>query len=129
LDIGHSLYGHESLAEVVALAQMRGKKLFHLHINDNYGEMDWDMIFGSINFLRHIEFIYWLMRTDYEGWHSVDIFPYRTKPADTILESMKWIETCYQFVEKAGMENLEGLINQSDGVAMSRFFRELMFGK
>ena len=127
LDIGHSLYGHESLAEVVALAQMHGKKLFHLHMNDNYSDMDWDMAFGSVNFLRHVEFIYWLIRTGYDGWHSVDIFPYRTNPADTIFESMKWIESYYEFVEKIGMKKLAGLIEQSDSVAMMRFFRELMF--
>jgi xylose isomerase len=128
LDIGHSLYGHDSLAEVVALAQMNGK-LFHLHMNDNYGEMDWDMAFGSVHFIGYIEFIYWLIRTKYDGWHSVDIFPYRTDPAETVLESLKWIEAMYGLVEKAGIENLDGLVEKGDGVAMMRFFRELVFGR
>jgi xylose isomerase len=128
LDIGHSLYGHESLGEVVALAQMDGK-LFHLHMNDNYGEMDWDMAFGSVHFIGLIEFIYWLKRTNYDGWHSIDIFPYRTDPAETVLESLKWIEAMYGLVEKAGMQNLDALIHTGDGVAMMRFFRELIFEK
>jgi len=128
LDIGHSFFGHDNLAEIVSLAQKDGK-LFHLHMNDNYGEMDWDMAFGSVHFIGYIEFVYWLVRTKYDGWHSVDIFPYRTDPAETILESLKWIQAMYDLVEKAGMKNLDALVEKGDGVAMLRFFRELMFSK
>jgi xylose isomerase len=128
LDIGHSMYGHESIAEAVALAQME-EKLFHLHINDNYGEMDWDMPFGSVHFIGLIEFFYWLRRTNYQGWHSVDIFPYRTDPAETILESFRWMQAIYDLVEEAGMEKLGGLIQASDGVSTQRLFREMLFNR
>ncbi len=128
LDIGHSLYGHENLGQVVALAQ-RENKLFHMHMNDNYAEMDWDMAFGSVHFLGSIEFVYWLKKTNYSGWHSVDIFPYRTDPTETIKESLKWIELMYDLVERAGIENLDALIKEGDGVNMMRFFRELLFEK
>jgi xylose isomerase len=58
LDIGHSLYGHESLAEAVALAQM-DRRLFHLHLNDNYG--GWTGLpFASVHFIGLVEFFYWL---------------------------------------------------------------------
>lgn len=126
LDIGHSLYGHESLAEAVALAQM-DKRLFHLHLNDNYGEMDWDMPFGSVHFLGMVEFFYWLERTNYQGWHSVDIFAYRTDPAETVLESQKWMEAIYKLIDKAGNDKLEELIKNGDGVTTMKFFRELIF--
>jgi xylose isomerase len=128
LDIGHSQYGHENLAAVVALAQ-RENKLFHLHINDNYGDADGDMAFGSVHFLGSVEFIYWLKRTNYQGWHSVDIFPYRTDPAETVSESLKWLQAIYDFVDKVGMDKLAALIEKSDGMAMMGFFRETMFGK
>ena len=128
LDIGHSIYGHENLGEVVALAQ-KENKLFHLHMNDNYSEMDWDMAFGSVHFIGSIEFVYWLVRTNYKGWHSVDIFPYRTDPAETVKESFMWIQLMYELVEKAGMEKLDSLIEKGDGINMMRFFRKLLFEK
>jgi xylose isomerase len=128
LDIGHSMFGHDNLGEIVALAQ-KDNKLFHLHMNDNYGEMDWDMAFGSVHFIAFVEFIYWLVRTNYQGWHSVDIFPYRTDPAESVLENLKWMQAMYDFVEKAGMKNLDALIEKGDGNAMLCFFRELIFGK
>jgi xylose isomerase len=126
LDIGHSLYGHENLAAVVSLAQ-REKKLFHLHMNDNYADSDSDMAFGSVHFLGYVEFVYWLVRTNYQGWHSVDIFPYRTDPAQTVLESLKWIQAMYDFIEKIRVEKLDALIKQGDGMAMMSFFREILF--
>jgi hypothetical protein len=42
---------------MVALAQMDGR-LFHLHVNDNYGEMDWDMAYGSVHIIALVEFTY-----------------------------------------------------------------------
>jgi sugar phosphate isomerase/epimerase len=128
LDIGHSMYGQENLAEAVTLAQ-RDNRLFHLHMNDNYGTMDGDLPFGSVHLLGYLEFFYWLRRTGYEGYHSVDIFAYRTDPAETVLEGQMWMQALYDLVERAGIDKLEDLVKQSDGVAAMRFFRELMFGR
>ena len=126
LDIGHSMYGHENLAEMTVLA---GERLFHLHMNDNHNDADWDMPFGSVHFLGLVEFFYWLIRTGFDGWHSVDIFPYRTDPRESVLESLRWMDAIYGFVEKAGQNNLDTLIQKNDGLAGMRFFRELVFGK
>ena len=125
LDVGHSMYAHENLGEMVALA---GKRLFHLHLNDNHNDADWDMPFGSVHFIGLVELVYWLKRTGYDGWHSVDIFPYRTDPKESVLESLKWIDAIYALAEKAGQKHLDALIQKNDGVACLTFFRELMFG-
>ena len=110
---------------MVALA---GKRLFHLHLNDNHNDADWDMPFGSVHFIGLVELVYWLKRTGYDAWHSVDIFPYRTDPKESVLESLKWIESIYALVEKAGQKNLDTLVQKNDGIACLKFFRELMFG-
>jgi sugar phosphate isomerase/epimerase len=128
LDIGHSIYGHESMAEAVALAQM-DNRLFHLHMNDNYGDMDWDMPFGSVHLQGYIELFYWLMRTNYNGYLSVDIFAYRTGPAETIFEGQMWMQAIFELIEKTGMEELDQLIVNGDGIDSQRFLRELIFGK
>ena len=126
LDIGHSMYGHENIGEMVALT---GKRLFHLHMNDNHNEADWDMPFGSVHFIGLVELLYWLKRTGFDGWHSVDIFPYRTDPRESVLESLKWIDAMYGLIEKAGQENLDKLIQKNDGIATLQFFRELIFSE
>lgn len=127
LDIGHSIYGHESMAEAVALAQ-KDQRLFHMHMNDNYGDMDWDMPFGSVHLLGLIELMYWLVRTNYQGYLSVDIFAYRTDPSATILTGQKWMESIFGLIEKVGLPRLDQLIMQGDGIRSLEFLRASIFG-
>lgn len=72
LDIGHALMAGECLAESLMLINSQ-KKLFQIHINENFKDADPDMIFGSINFWEILEYFYYLKKTDYEGWQAIDI--------------------------------------------------------
>lgn len=65
IDVGHSLYAHENLAESVVLCKREGDKFFHLHLNDNYADADGDMMFASVHFLAYLEMFYWLRKTNY----------------------------------------------------------------
>jgi xylose isomerase len=124
LDIGHSLYGHENLGEVVSLMCMHGNRLFHCHMNDNYNSADQDMIFGSIHTLEFIEFFYWLRRTQFSGFLSIDLFAYRTDPALSVAEGVRWMKAMDAFIDKVGLEKLGELIAQGDPITSQRFFRE-----
>ena len=126
LDIGHSLYGHENIAQAVALAQM-DRRLFHLHMNDNYGDMDWDMPFGAVHLQGLIELMYWLVRTDYQGYMSVDIFAYRNDPAETILEGQRWMQAIVNLIARMGLEAFDQLVTAGDGLATQRYLREIIF--
>ena len=128
LDIGHSLYGHENLSEVIAQSQMRGDKLFHMHMNDNYNASDLDMIFGSVHTLEFIEMFYWLRRTGYAGFMSIDLFAYRTDPATSVVEGVKWMKAFDRFVGDIGVERLTRLIESEDSVAATAFLRERLLG-
>lgn len=77
LDFGHSLNAGENPAESVYLAQ-REDRLFHIHFNDNYGTWDDDMLVGSVRLWQTLEFLYLLEETGYQGWLSLDIFPFRS---------------------------------------------------
>lgn len=72
LDLGHALAAGESLAESVMLLD-KYDKLFQIHLNDNYKDADPDMIIGTINFWEVLEFFYYLDKTDYESWSTLDI--------------------------------------------------------
>jgi sugar phosphate isomerase/epimerase len=127
LDVGHSLVAHENISEVITFAQ-RKKKLLHMHLNDNYTDWDWDMNFASVRIFEFIEMIYWLKRTGFTGWYSVDIFAYRTNAADSVEESLTWLNTLMDFVDSTGQETFQALISQADPIATSRFFRRALFG-
>lgn len=126
LDIGHSLYGHENLGEVIALMQQHGDKLFHMHMSDNYRGFDLDMIFGSVHTVEFIEMFYWLRRTGYSNFMSIDLFAYRTDPIESVNEGIRWMKAFDAFIDKLGMDRLGELIRSGDPLTNLKFFREAL---
>ena len=76
IDFGHALISGENPSQSVAMLDAEGK-LFHIHMNDNYADWDWDMAAGVNHWWQLVEFCYWLKRIEYGNWLVVDIFPYR----------------------------------------------------
>lgn len=128
IDVGHMLYAHENLGEAVALAQGAGNKLFHLHMNDNYADSDADMMFGSVHFLAYLEMFYYLRKTNYTGWKSLDLFPYRTDPVETIGEAVRWMMAFDGLIDRIGMAKLDALLKEGNAVKNMALFREYIFG-
>ncbi len=71
LDVGHSLMADENLAESLCMLDSHDR-LYQIHLNENYKDADPDMIFGTLNFWELLEFFYYLNKTDFKGWSSID---------------------------------------------------------
>jgi len=81
LDIGHALYAGERPAQAAALLA-KTKRLFYVHLNDNDGRWDWDLLPGAYHVWDFVEFLYFLKKIGYDDdWYSFDIFP---KEIDTV---------------------------------------------
>ena len=91
LDLGHALMAGESLAESLMLIDSH-KKLYQIHLNDNYKDADPDMIIGTVNFWEILEFFYFLNKTDYRSWSTIDIIASRDDREKTLelAVSMTW---------------------------------------
>lgn len=122
IDTGHSFIGGENVAEAVVLAKRAGNMLFHMHFNDNHGSWDDDMIVSSVHFMCYIELMFWLKKTGYEGWLSMDQYPYREDAIDAISESILWLKRYEQFVDEK-YDEIASLIKINDAVETSRFIR------
>ena len=129
LDYGHAALGYETPAESVAMCKMYGDRLKHIHINDNYRLWDDDMIVGTVHSLEFIEFFWWLKRTGYEGYLVIDQFPYREDGRDAVEESAKWLDALQRAADRIDDARAEEIIAKRDGVAASRFMREILFGE
>lgn len=125
IDTGHSFYAGENVAEAVVLAKRAGDLLYHMHFNDNHGSWDDDMIVSSVHFTVYIELLFWLKKTGYTGWISMDQYPYREDAVDAISESILWVKKFEQIVETYYTE-IEALIKENDAVKTSRFLRKLI---
>ncbi len=128
MDYGHSFYLGENPAEALAMCKMYGGKLFDVHMNDNYGGWDDDMIPGTVNTLTYLEFIYWLRKTGYTGVITFDQFPYREEARDAVAESAEWFDYLEGLVDKADPQEIESTLAKKDGVAASRLMRKLIRG-
>jgi len=126
IDTGHSFMAGENVAEAVVLAKQAGDRLFHMHFNDNYKSWDDDMIAGSIHSIDYIELLYWLDECGYEGWLSMDQYPYREDAAGAISESIAWIKAFDSILVK-NREDLRKAIAEGDAVKTSRLLRGAMF--
>ncbi len=81
LDIGHALYAGERPAQSAALLA-RAKRLFYVHLNDNDGAWDWDMLPGAFHLWEFVELFYTLNKLGYrEDWYAFDVYP---KELDTV---------------------------------------------
>ena len=125
IDTGHSFVAGENVADAVVLAKRAGDLLYHMHFNDNHGSWDDDMIVGSVHSAVYIELLYWLKKTGYEGWLSMDQYPYREDAVDAISESILWVKKFEEIVD-SHFDEIDFLVKLNDAVETSRFLRKLI---
>lgn len=125
IDTGHSFVAGENVAEAVVLAKRAGDMLFHMHFNDNHGSWDDDMIVSTVHFTTYVELLFWLRKTGYGGWLSMDQYPYREDAIDAISESLYWVKK-YETIVDENYAEIERLIGLNDAVETSRFLRMLV---
>lgn len=103
--------------------------LYHIHINDNYGTWDDDLILGSVRHMEYIELCYSLRKVAYKGWLSVDIFPYRENSIKAAEESILNLIAFDKVVDRIGFDRLTKLIEANDPVEVVKTVRETLFEK
>lgn len=123
IDTGHAFLAYENVGESVALLKLFGDKLFHMHFNDNFGSWDDDMIVGSIHLVEYFEMLYWMERTGYNGWFSMDQYPYREDGYGAIRSSVLFVQKMHELLDKTGLDAVGELLSKRDPVATAGFIR------
>ncbi len=119
IDLGHSLAAGENPAEAAVLLHRAGK-LFQVHLNDNYRDWDHDLILGSVTFWETLEFFYWLARCGWDGWHILDIFPYRIDGSGALQEGVNRTILFIQLAQKIATGTLQESLARADVLAAGR---------
>ncbi len=126
LDTGHAMFGGENLAEATHRL-MRAGKLYHVHFNDNHQTWDDDMIVGSVHTIQFMEMIFWLRKMGYDGWWSMDQYPYREEAREALAQSIEWIKVLVQKMDAYGFAKIETLIREGDANVTTRELRHMLF--
>jgi len=127
IDTGHSFVAGENVSEAVVILQEYGKKLFHMHFNDNYGNWDDDMIVGSVHFPAYVELMFWLMETEYDGWYSMDQYPYREDGKGALEASVRFLQMIERRLTAGNREELRKLIQTGNAVATQNWLLDTFF--
>ena len=128
IDVGHALAAYENVGESIAILSRDGGKLFHMHFNDNYRLWDDDMIVGSIHTIEYLEMLYWLDRVGYDGYLSLDQYPYREEPERAIAESIKWLQLFRAMLDRIGSDRVTEVLRRGDAVEAQALLREAIAG-
>ena len=126
IDNGHVIQNGENMAQVVELCARYGK-LLNIHLNDNYAAWDDDMIVGSIHLIEYLEFVYALRKTNYQGWCSVDIFPFREDAFRATEESVKYMSVYNRWIDRVGYQKLASLIENGNVTDILKEVRLTLF--
>ena len=115
------------MAQAVEIAA-RYEKLFHLHVNDNYADWDDDMIVGSVHLVEYVELFFVLRKINYEGWLSVDIFPFRENAFRATEECVEYMKVMDRMVDTLGYNELNNFIQkETDATDVLKHVREKLF--
>lgn len=126
VDLGHVFQAQGNIAQVVEMCANHGM-LYNLHINDNYSAWDDDMILGSVRYTEYIELCYSLRKIGYDGWTSVDIFPFRENGYKAAAESIRLMQTFDRAVDLIGCDKLAACIEGTDATEVFTLIRESIF--
>ena len=126
VDFGHALMGQENPADSACLLAREGK-LFNVHFNDAYRYWDDDMMVGVINFWETVEFLYHTIRTGYDGYYGLDMYPFREDPVRTTELSIKNLKSMIKMAQSIDPGELEAAQETMDSVATQEVVRKLIY--
>lgn len=125
LDFGHALMAREVPAETVAML-MRYNRLVGVHVNDNFGLADDDIMVGTVHFWSLLEFLLVLEETGYDGWISLDIVPRRESPVAASARSIAMLQTCRKLLARLDRAALHKAQAELDAVETQRLVQEML---
>ena len=126
LDLGHAINAGERIACSTARCLQKGK-LFAMHFGDNYRLWDDDVVIGSVNTIEFIEAIYWLKKFGWDGWCSLDQYPFKCDAVDAMTESIRWVRGMEKLIDKIGISTFDRMIESDEPKLMLKTLREAMF--
>ena len=126
IDIGHSIYGGESPAEALAHVAMSGFP-YYVHINDNNGKWDWDLMAGTNNLWLYIEFLYYLKELNYTGWITSDTSPVRQDAIETFAFNVRITDRIWNWLDQMDREMIRHYLDRHEYMPILKMLEPFLF--
>lgn len=126
MDYGHSKYGQENPAEVVAMLA-NSRFPYYIHINDNNGKWDWDYMVASHNYIEYVEFLYYLKKYGYSDYMTSDTSPTRWDITGTFEANARMTNKIWNKLGQIDVEKFETLITGGDFLETWKYIESTFF--
>jgi xylose isomerase len=120
VDLGHSLNAHENPGQAIALCA-HYNRLVAVHVNDNWGDWDSDLLVGQVNFWLSLEFFYWVNKVGYDSYYVMDFFPYREDGPAALTQCIRNTHRMADMATRLTTSPLGQMQEIGDPVAISEF--------
>jgi xylose isomerase len=126
IDIGHSIYGGETPAEALSHVAMSGFP-YYVHINDNNGKWDWDLMAGTCNFWLYIEFLFYLKELDYDGWITSDTSPVRQDALETFAFNVRITNRIWTWLDQIDRDMVRHHLERHEFLPILKLLEPFLF--
>jgi xylose isomerase len=114
LDTGHALYAGERPAQAASLLARAGR-LFYVHLNDNDGRWDWDMLPGAFHMWEFVEFFYMLRKLGYDDdWYAFDVYPKEIDTVQNFGAAVSLTRKLEALTDRIDVARMEQLLSERD---------------
>jgi xylose isomerase len=115
----------ENPSESVALLS-RLNRLVGVHVNDNYGGGDDDIVVGSVHLWEMVEFLLTLDEVGYTGWLTLDLVPTREDVVDACAQSICALDIYQQLIANLDREALRQARQEMNALQAQRVIHDLL---
>lgn len=126
IDIGHSIYGGETPAEALALVALSGFP-YYVHINDNNGKWDWDLMAGTCNLWSYVEFLHYLKELGYDGWITSDSSPVRQDAVEMFAFNVRITNRIWNWLDQVDREAIRGHLERHEFMPVLKMLEPALF--
>ncbi len=126
LDIGHAIYAEERPAQSAALLA-KGNRLFYVHLNDNDGRWDWDMLPGAFHLWEFVEFFYTLRKLGYDNdWYAFDVYPKEIDTVQNFTAAMQLTRKLEAITDRIDVPTMEELLRERNSAKTLPYLYSLL---
>ena len=125
LDFAHMLMAGDAPGFGAAQLLAEGK-LWGVHLNDGNNAHDDGLMVASIHPFETLEFLYYLLRYDYDGVIYFDTFPIREEAEAEAEANLATMTLLLDKLNAVGIDHITDVINKADGVESQKLRNELV---
>ncbi|MGY4857335.1 sugar phosphate isomerase/epimerase family protein [Cryobacterium sp. AP23] len=125
LDFAHMLMAGDAPGFGAAQLLAEGK-LWGVHLNDGNNAHDDGLMVASIHPFETLEFLYYLLRYDYDGVIYFDTFPIREEAEAEAEANLATMALLLDKLKAVGIDHITDVINKADGVESQKLRNELV---